>query len=196
MQLTSNEKINFALLFLFVAIFTCKQLQPKEKVDELVIDGIHMRRQPCKEAMDEMFGRGVDTSKVCDCLFSNFYSFVKNDSALLQRFLVEQMVFTPEGHWREDYLLLYAACIRSNIVDSNYVLHLKPDMKAKFTGKFSKDFKAQGIPHGYNPDSLAACLVDKLDGGITIGEYFADDYSKLPRMQEMLLKCLADSAKK
>jgi hypothetical protein len=68
----------------------------QNKKKEIIVAGHHVDKGPCMYAMNELFGRGIDSSKVCDCLIPGFYQLIKNDSSKIKKF--EEMGFLS---WRE-----------------------------------------------------------------------------------------------
>ena len=67
--------------------------------NEIVVVGHHVDKQPCFSGMNELFGKGLDSSKMCDCLLPKFYTLIKNDPAKVQKF-EEIGFFKVEGSER------------------------------------------------------------------------------------------------
>ena len=82
----SGTNYTLLLIISFILLWAWKNLSSKEKPDEIVIDGIHTPRKPCISVVNELFGAGIDSSKVCDCLIPKFYELVKDDTLQLAKF--------------------------------------------------------------------------------------------------------------
>src|SRR5205085_2345161 len=65
--------------------FLKEKLFNKEK-SEIIIAGHHVNKEPCLRAMNELFGRGIDSSRMCDCLIPKFYDLVKDDHSKVEKF--------------------------------------------------------------------------------------------------------------
>jgi hypothetical protein len=44
-------------------------------------------------------------------------------------------------------------------------------------------------------EKVSSCIVDRLNGQITIGEYFSEDYLEVPKLKKIILDCINQSAK-
>jgi hypothetical protein len=187
--MSNGTKINIFLLLAFMGMWLCKQLQPKGKVDEVVVDGIHIPKEPCISAVNGLFGKGVDSSKVCDCLIPQFYDLIKHDTLLTEKFKQYQSIFKLEGQLSDSTALLFASCARVNILDTNYKLHFTREAEVVFIEKLKKGFRLQPGFSTINTDSLSSCIVKKLNGNVTIKEFLTDDYLKVPKIKELILQC-------
>ena len=193
--MSNGTKMNLLLLFSFIGIWTCKQLQPKEIVDEVVIENIHIPKKPCIGAVNELFGNGVDSRRTCDCLLPNFYSLIKGDSFLVEKFKEYGSLFKLEGALSDSFAVILANCVKTNILDSSYKFSLTSKNELVFKEKLKKGFEVHKEFKNINADGLADCIVSKLNGNITIGEYFSDDYFEVPRIKEIILGCGAQAGK-
>lgn len=195
MFMSNNTKINWLLLLTFIGVWTCMQLRPKDKKDEIIIDSIHVPKNPCISAINDLLGKGVDSSKACDCLLPRFYNLIKKDSSLVIKFREYRSLFKLEGVLKDSFNLLFAKCVKENILDSNYVVKLTPEYQLAFKEKLKRGFQFQNGLDKINTDILSDCIVEKLNDNITIGEYFSDDYFEVPKIKKIMLDCIDQSKK-
>ena len=191
--MSNATKINLLLLFSFVGIWTCKQLQPKEKVDDVIIDNIHIPKQPCIGAVNGLFGKAVDSIRACDCLIPNFYTLIKHDSLLVQRFKEYGSLFELEGPLSDSFAGILAKCVKTNILDSSYKINLTSENEFAFKEKLRKGFNLHKGFENISTDDLSDCIAKKLNGNITLSEYFSDDYFEVPKIKAFILECIAQS---
>jgi hypothetical protein len=195
MRMSNGTKINLLLFFSFIGIWTCKQFQPKEKVDEIVIGNIRIPKKPCIGAINDLFGKGVDSIRICDCLIPNFYSLIKHDSLLVEKFKEYASLFKLEGALSDSFAVILAKCVKTNILDSSYKFSLTSENELVFKKKLRKAFKVHKEFKNTNTDGLSDCIVSKLNGNITISEYFSDDYFEEPKIKKFILECIAQAGK-
>jgi hypothetical protein len=160
----------------------------QNKKNEIIVAGHHVDKDPCMYAMNELFGRGIDSSKVCDCLIPKFYKLIKDDSSKIKKF-EEMGFFKLEGALNDSATLLLGRCVSQNITDTSFKLDIEkfhePFLKKlKDTLAFYPEFKA------YNSDSLASCFFQSLAGRVTIKEYFSEDYLKVDKIKTTISNCL------
>jgi hypothetical protein len=193
MQLSNSDKINLFLALSFLAVFTCRQLQPKIVKDDIIVDNIHIDKKPCVSTLNELFGKGIDSSKICDCLIPSFYKLVKDSSSLVAKFKESYGFFELEQPLKDSFILTFGQCAKVNILDSNYILKLTPANAISFKEKFKKAFISQKNFENINVDILSGCIVEKLNGNITIGEFFAEDYLQIPKIRKIMTNCMDQS---
>lgn len=193
MQMSNGTKFNLLIALSFIGIWTCNYFKPKKVVDEIVVDNIHIPRNPCINVMNELFGKGVDSSKVCDCLIPQFYSLIKTDSTLRERFKQSDGFFKLEGSLQDSAILLFANCVRPNIIDTNYKFQLTPEYSLAFKEKLKKGFALRKEFENIDAETFSNCIVDRLNGNITIGEYFSDDYFEVPKIKKIMTECIGQS---
>ncbi len=195
MQMSTGTKFNLLIALSFLGIWTCNYFKPKKVVDEIVVDKIHIPRKPCINAINEMFGKGVDSSKVCDCLIPQFYNLIKKDSILVERFKQSDGVFKLEGSMQDSAILLFANCVRPNIIDTNFKFQLTPEYLLAFKDKLKKGFAFRKEFKNIDAETFSNCIVERLNGNITIGEYFSDDYFEVPKIKNIMTECIEQSIK-
>jgi hypothetical protein len=44
-------------------------------------------------------------------------------------------------------------------------------------------------------ETLSNCFIEKLNGNITIGEYFSEDYFEVPKIKKIVVECIGQSGK-
>lgn len=181
-----------ALLAFFILVWVCKNLSVTKKPDEIVIDGIHTPRKPCISVMNELYGAGIDSSKVCDCLIPKFYELVKDDSLQLAKFK-EVGLHGLEGEKHQKAIPLFENSLRENLLDSSYKLHLTGLYLTGFKRKLRQELDSLDIPNHYNKDSLADCIIDKMNNNITLAEYLTPDYSEVERIMTLFTQCISQS---
>jgi hypothetical protein len=193
--MSNSTKFNLLIALSFVGIWTCNYFKPKTVVDEIVINNIHIPRKPCINTINELFGKGVDSSKVCDCFIPQFYGLIQKDSALVERFKKSDGFFKLEGSMQDSSTLLFANCVKLNIIDTNFKFHLSPKNLLAFKDKLKKGFVFKSDFKNIDAETLSNCIVEKLNGNITIGEYFSDDYFEVPKIKKIMTECIEQSKK-
>jgi hypothetical protein len=107
--------------------------------NEIVVAGHHVDKQPCISGMNQLFGKGVDSSKMCDCLLPKFYQLIKNDPAKVQKF--EAMgFFKVEGSARDSATKIFRECVLENILDTSYKMDIQ-QFKEPFLQKLQDSIK-------------------------------------------------------
>ncbi len=190
---TSN-KTTLAIILSLVSFWICKRIQPKEIKNEIVVGEIHIEKEPCTNAVHELLGKGIDSSKVCDCLIPSFYNLIKNDSSLVQKLRDSNSFFKLEGTMNDSFALRFEKCVKENILDSDYKMKFTPQFALVFKSKLKQELNLQKNIYNVNIDSACNCIVDKLNGNITISEYFSGDYSDIPRIKQLIINCTAISS--
>jgi hypothetical protein len=103
--------------------------------------------------------------------------------------------FKTEGEIRDKAMLIFRDCVLESIADTSYKWEIM-----KFRESFFQQLKESiKIIPGWeqiNVDSLGNCLLENLNGKITIKEYFSDDYTKEDRLKEIILRCYTPELKK
>lgn len=185
------DKLTKALLILIgvgMIVTTLKDRFFKTGKNEIVVAGHHVDKQPWLFAMNELFGRSVDSSKLCNCLIPHFYELIKNDPSSMKKF-EEMGFFKLEGALNDSAQSLLANCVRQNIIDTSFRIDME-----KFKGPFLKRLK-DSLEHcpefrTFNQDSLANCFFQSLKGNITIKEFFSEDYLKIQKLKVAMTNCL------
>lgn len=190
----SGTTYTLLLVIFFILIWLWKNLSPGEKPDEIVIDGIHTPRKPCISAVNELFGAGIDSSKVCDCLIPEFYELVKDDSFQLAKFK-EVGIHVLEGEKNQKTIPIFDHCLSENVLDSSQNLHLTGVYLTGFKSKLAEGLNLLNMPGNYNKDSLSNCIIDKMNNHITLAEYLAPDYSKVEKIRAVFTQCFTQSKK-
>ena len=90
---------------------------------------------------------------------------------------------------------MFADCIKKNILDSNHIFYFSPETESMFKEKFRKEFATQNWSKEINTDLISNCIVEKLNGNITISEYLAEDYYEVPKIKRIISECLEKSYK-
>jgi len=192
--MNNRTKFDIFLVLSFIALGTCNYFKPKEKKEEVIVDNIHINKQPCISAINELLGKGVDSAKMCDCLIPRFYALIKNDSSLVEKFK-SAWFFKLEGSWQDNLEQVFVACVKANIVDSSYKFNLISDNRIAFKNKLKAGFKQKKEFEKIDPERLSDCITDKIAGNITIGEFYSNDYFELPRFKKIIIDCLRQSTK-
>ena len=193
--MNNGAKFNLFIALLFIGVWTCNYFKPKKPVDEIVINNIHIPRKPCINIINELLGKGVDSLKVCDCLIPKFYELIKHDSALVEKFKQSDGFFKLDGSMQDSAILLLANCVRPNIIDTNFKFHLTPENSLAFKEKLKKGFALRDEFKNIDAETFSNCIVERLNGNITIGEYFSDDYLEVPKIKKIMTECFGQSSK-
>lgn len=189
-----SDKLLVILLGIIILFSLLRKMFLGEPRQEIIIAGMHIDKQPCLSAMNELFSKGVDSTKMCDCLLPKFYELIKNDPEKVKHF-EEVDFFTVQDAANDTVIQTFGRCVTENIVDTSYKLNL-----AKFREPFLKKMKdtLSTIDGLSKPaiDSISNCLIQHFDGNITIKEYFADDYLKVGKLKIIMQDCLGNRFKR
>ncbi len=193
MRMSNAYKYNLFLLFVFLGIWTCRQLQP-DKPDNINIDGIIIDKKPCFSAVNSLFGRAVDSIKACECILPAFYNAIKTDSLLVQKFKEYRSTFVVDGELSEVSGNAIIDCVRANIVDSMVKFNMTAEYKLRFKQKLNEGFKARPELENLDIEKASDCIIEKLAGNITVAEYFSSDYYEVPRLKALFVECYQKSS--
>jgi len=80
-------------------------------------------------------------------------------------------------------------------LDSNYKFKLTPEYQLAFKEKLKKGFQFQKGLDKIDADILSDCIIEKLNGNITISEYFSDNYFEVPKIKKIMIDCMDQSNK-
>ena len=193
MQMTNGTKINIFLAVSFMGLWTCNYFNPKEKREEIVIDNAHIDKKPCITIINQLFGKGVDSTKLCECLIPEYYQLIKSDSTLVEKFKRSTEFAKLEGPRQASLVQIFASCVKANIIDSNFKLNLIADYKLAFKDKLKTECQQRKEFNKIDPERLSNCVVDKFAENVTIGEYYSDDYFKVPKLKKIIIDCAKQS---
>jgi len=171
-----------------------KSVYPKKNKNEIVIDGYHFPKAPCVSAMNEFFGKGADSSKICDCLLPGFYQLIKHDAALVHKFR-QTGVYKLESTLNDSAGQILRNCVVNNILDTNYYINLRK-FKEPFLERLNHQVRTMPDWQVIDIDRYNSCLERFFDLQMTIKEYFAEDYTKIDKINSILLSCSAESVVK
>jgi hypothetical protein len=189
MNLKKYDKAIILMIGFFALMGTIKNWYFKDIDNEIIVDGHHVSLIPCQSAVNDIFGKSIDSTKMCSCLIPKFYQLIKDDSFKLKKF-EETGFFTLEGKANDSLAVLFKECASNNIADSNYKLKLTPFYKAALTKRFRDQFETDAVLHGIDYESYLKCVFDSLDGKITIKEFLADDYLHVDKIRPVIYKCV------
>jgi hypothetical protein len=120
------KKVDKALLLIMgagILINLVKQRFFTVPKNELIVAGHHVPRQPCIGAMNILFGKAVDSSRMCDCIIPRMYELIKNDSVKMQKY--EEIGFLlPEGLKQDSATSIFSNCILEAIIDTTAKLDI------------------------------------------------------------------------
>jgi hypothetical protein len=109
--------------------------------------------------VSDLFGKGVDSNKACDCLLPGYYELVKDDAEELTKFDYSGIHMLP-GARNEQVNALFAECIGNHIVDSVYKMHLTEPYANRFRQQLADRIRTDTLYKGLDADSVAQCLVE------------------------------------
>ena len=184
------RQFSIVMAFFLIGGMICGKLHPKDKRDEITIGGMPVSRTPCLNVVNELFGRGVDSNKACDCLLPGYYELVKDDPEELTKFDHVGIHVLP-GAKNELVNQLIAECIGDHIVDSTYRMHLTGELAMAFRKQLAGRIRADSHYNQYNPDTLALCLVDSLNDHLTIKDYIGLSTWSDAAAKKLISPCLA-----
>jgi len=156
---------------------------------EITIDGHQVSLLPCKNGMNEIFGRGVDSVGMCKCLLPKFYQLIKDDPDKIEHFK-EVGFFKLEGKSNDSAILIVRDCVLSNLLDTNYKIKISQYFKASIVDRFKGQLDSTIKLNDLQFRNFMKCVFENMDGRITIKEYFADDYSKNDKIKKIYSNCL------
>lgn len=85
-----------------------------------------------------------------------FYSLIKPDSSLVEKFKEYGSLFKLEGALNGSFAVILAKCVRANILDSSYKFSLTSENELVFKEKLRKGFKVSKEFKNINTDGLSA----------------------------------------
>jgi hypothetical protein len=189
MNSKSWNRVSTFLALAFIPLWICKNLEPKEP--EYLFNGIRIPKKPCISVMNEMYGKGIDSLKICDCLVPAFYEFIKNDSTHLQKFKDVGMHLL-EGTLVGKFQLIYNNCVLENIIDTTYRLRFTGVNKDKYLKLFRDSLMMKRVQLPRSLDSLSICIIEKLDSSLTIKETIVIDSIVEHKIMKLAKSCLLD----
>lgn len=166
----------------------------KKKTKEIVIAGHSVDMRPCISAINELFGKGVNSAETCNCLLPKFYPLIKDDPEKVKKF-EEVGFFTLQNEAKDSAARIFRACILNNVIDTAYKLDLEK-FREPFLQKLKDTLRILPGLSNVNIDSLGNCILKRFDGNVTIREYFAEDYLKVEKLKNILQKCIVEFSKK
>ena len=193
MRFDNSTKFNLLIVFVFLGLWTCNYFRPKEEKLVVNIGNFEVPKRPCINAINLMFGQGLDSLEICDCLIPKYYDLIKEDSLLEAQFR-SSGVFDKLDSLKNDSLGVHlAACARENILDTGYRFKLTSDYESKFKDKLTMCILSKKELEIVNAEILSDCIVRRLNGYMTLGEFFSEDYLEIPRIKEVLSSCFDKS---
>ena len=95
-----------------------------EKKQEIIVDGHRVDKGLCMYAMNQLYGRGLDSSKICDCMIPKFYELIKHDPSKVKKF-EEVVMFTLEGPLNDSFIVLFGNCAAQSMADTTFIVDLE-----------------------------------------------------------------------
>lgn len=179
----------------FMLLGIIKKYLFDKKKDEIIIEGRHVSKAPCLYAINELFGRGLDSVKMCDCIIPAFYEMIKHDSSKMEKF--EKLgFFQLEGPANDSLIHFFADCARKSILDSELKVNTSQFAQSIIIDKYKKQFDSVFQFKDVESDSLIRCVLNELDGKLTIKEFFANDTSGNEKIKSALIKCIHNNIRK
>ena len=188
-MMDNSTKFWAALTLFMVGAWLCNRIHPKEKTDEMVLGGISISKEPCLGAVNDLFGKGVDSSRACDCLLPAYYELVKNDPEELTKFKYIG-IHTLPGVRNKQVNQLFAECISNHIIDSSHKMHFQDRNAKLFRQQLADRMRTDTAYKDLNPDSLAACLVNRLNDHITVVDYIGLSTWTDATVKALIIPCI------
>jgi hypothetical protein len=141
--------------------------------------------------MNDMYGKGIDSLKICDCLVPAFYEVIKNDSTHLRKFKDVGMHLL-EDTLAEKFQVIYNNCVLKNIIDTTYRLRLTGVNKGKYLKLFQDSLMEKRIQLPISLEAVSRCFIEKLDSSLTIRESIIMDSIVEYKIMAMAKSCLLD----
>jgi len=136
---------------------------------------------------------------VCEILLFHFYDSIINSNASCQlgnNFSVQLNVPISNFPSKFNYFLLFKFI---GLWICNYLKPKTPVDEIIISEKLKKKLKnglsSKADFRYIDPEMASNSIVNRLNGQITIGEYFSDDYFQVPKLKKILSECIVQSAK-
>ena len=185
----SKEKAIALLLICSIISFSLRTFNTQKVKNNFTIEGITIDRKPYLELINSMFEQSVDSNKACDCLLTNFYEIIKNDSSKKAKFKTLGM-FQLDTPYLAAYNNSFAKCILKNTIDTSYKLKIRGIFKEVFTRDLKSELKNYQEFKDINEDSAVSCLINTFDQKITIKEYYEENEKVTEKFKDGFRKCL------
>jgi len=158
---------------------------------EIKIAGHRINSKPCIGAIHELFSHAVDSTKVCDCFIPQYYEIIKTNSETVEKLYAGFFIF--EGEKKDSLEKILKNCVTNNIIDTNY----KPDLE-KFRSVFVRQFndsliRNPDLVNKVNADSFCNCVIQRLNGRLTIKQFYSNNYYDADSAQEIINNCMRQS---
>ena len=186
---SNNTKFLYGLVIFLAVAWLCNKINPVEKRNEVMLGGTAISRTPCLGVVNDLFGKAVDSNKACDCLLPAYYELVKNDPEELTKFDYIGIHPLP-GTRNEQVNQLFTECIGNHIVDSTYTIHFTERFTSRFRELLVERLRTDTVYIHYDPDSLAQCLVSRLNDHLTVSDYIGLSAWEKDKVKALLAPCL------
>ena len=184
-----NKQFVLLMAIFAVAAMICGKIHPLPQRDELTVGGRPVSRIGCLGAMNDLFGPSVDSSAACNCLLTGYYELVKSDSAELATFY-EIGAHPLPGARNEQFQRLFVQCIRDHIVDTTYQLPPSHQMLEQVRQQLAERMRTLPGYSSGRADSVADCMVNRLDGRITVLQFIGISSLSDSAVEAWLRPCL------
>jgi hypothetical protein len=191
-----GNSLNTGLALLVGFVILCTLI--KEKVfgkhkNEIKIAGHRVNSKPCIGALNDLFGQGVDSIKACECFIPQYFDVIKNDAETVEK--LYEGIIDLEGEKKDSLGKLLKDCVTTNILDTNY----KPDLerfRTVFIKQFNDSLEANpDLIDKVSADSFCNCVIQHLNGRITIKQFYSNSYYDTDSTQEVINNCMRQSIK-
>jgi hypothetical protein len=186
--MSNRNKLIAIVVVSFLAILVTKNINPKS-TNNITINGIQIDRTPYLGLVNQMFGESVDSNKTCDCLLEAYYDIIQHDSSKLEAFR-KSSLFIIDSVTSNSVHAAFARCVLSNIRDTAYKLKFSGTFMQVFLQELKSELKNYPEFKGFNADTIANCISSKLDGNITIKEYYKEDTLTTSKFKPIFRHCI------
>src|SRR5215203_4061015 len=182
------EKIIIFFIGVVALLGTLRNWYFEKRDKDITGDGHQVSLLPCKSGMNEIFGSGIDSIGMCKCLLPKFYQLIKDDPDKVDHFK-EVGFFKLEGEANDSAILMLRNCVLSNLLDTNSKIKLSQYFKASIVNRVKDQLDRERQLNAKQFEAYIKCVFENMDGRITIKEYFAEDYTKNDKIQEIIRNC-------
>jgi hypothetical protein len=187
--MTNETKLVLFLICFFAIIFITKKGGNIFNTNTLEIAGVRVERAPYLQLVTQMFEKSVDPNKTCDCLIESYYEIIRSDSIKLAIFLKTKEFLIDS----QNSSLIHASfnnCVLKNICDSTYKLRFTGIFRQVFFSDLRSEMKLYPEFDGFNADTVATCIASKLDGNVTIKEFYKEDNHTTNKYRSIFRDCV------
>jgi len=164
------NKIYLPVIAGLLVFFIFRLLHREAKKDVIMVGDVAVSRTSCLSDINVFFEGRVDSNKACDCMLPAYAEMFKNNPAGLTRFNQGDMSGLSAAT-KDSLYILFTHCIRPYVLATTFKMHLSGTNLASFKAQLAKKLRSKSRFNGFDADSLASSITDRLNDKITILQY-------------------------